>query len=473
MHVRTRFAPSPTGLVHLGNIRSALYPWAFARHHGGSFILRIEDTDTERSTQASTEHILESLNWLGIDIDEGPYYQSARGELYQKSLQTLLDQGLAYYCYMPEEVLDALRETQKIAKEKPRYDGTWRPEPGKILPPIPDNVQPVVRFKNPLDGDVVWHDAVKGSISIANSELDDFIIARNDGSPTYNFCVVVDDLAMQITHVIRGDDHINNTPKQINLLHALGGSTPVYAHLPTVLNEDGEKMSKRHGAIGVLDYAAQGYLPQAIINYLARLGWSHGDDEVFTPKQLVEWFDLSHLGTSAAQHNPEKLAWLNEMHIKHSDPNALRLTLEPHLAKLQLKIDDDAHAHQAIAVYQQRSKTLIELAENLNIIYQDFTPQPRIMAQNLGQNIDWASIYPALDDLYQHLTQLDVWQKEAIQAIIQQTLKKYGHKMQALGIPLRIIFSGQLQSPSLDQFISILGKHRVLTRLKAGLLAVS
>ena len=321
--VRTRFAPSPTGFIHLGNIRSALYPWAFAKAQGGTFILRIEDTDLERSNQASVDVILEGMAWLGMHPDEGPFYQMQRMDRYKQVLSELQATGQVYPCYMSIEALDALREKQMAAKEKPRYDGTWRPEVGKTLPPIPEGVKPVLRFKNPQEGVVAWDDKVKGRIEISNQELDDLVIARPDGTPTYNFCVVVDDIDMQITHVIRGDDHVNNTPRQINIFKALGKEVPVYAHLPTVLNEQGEKMSKRNGAKPVTQYRDEGYLPDAMVNYLARLGWSHGDDEIFSRQQFLDWFDLDHLGRSAAQFDDAKLRWVNAQHLKTSDDQQL------------------------------------------------------------------------------------------------------------------------------------------------------
>src|SRR6218665_3254143 len=329
--VRTRFAPSPTGFIHLGNIRSALYPWAFARSVGGDFILRIEDTDLERSSQAAVDVILEGMAWLGLDHDEGPFYQMQRMDRYKAVLAELQAAGHVYPCYMSVAELDALRERQMADKEKPRYDGTWRPEPGKQLPAVPEGVQPVLRFKNPQGGVVAWDDKVKGRIEIRNDELDDLVIARPDGTPTYNFCVVVDDIDMAITHVSRGDDHANNTPRQINIFRALGKEPPVYAHLPTVLNEvvdeQGEKrvekMSKRYGAKPVTQYRDEGYLPDAMVNYLARLGWSHGDDEIFTRAQFLEWFDLDHLGRSAAQFDEAKLRWINAQHLKAMADDAL------------------------------------------------------------------------------------------------------------------------------------------------------
>ena len=331
--VRTRFAPSPTGFIHVGNIRSALYPWAFARANGGAFILRIEDTDVERSSQAAVDVILESMAWLGLDVDEGPYYQMQRMDRYKAVLASMLEQGLAYRCYMSAAELDALRERQLAAKQKPRYDGTWRPEPGKVLPPVPEGVAPVIRFKGPVGGSVAWDDKVKGRIEFSNEELDDLVIARQDGTPTYNFCVVVDDIDMRITHVIRGDDHVNNTPRQIHILRALGHEPPVYAHLPTVLNEHGEKMSKRNGAKPVTQYRDEGFLADAMVNYLARLGWSHGDDEVFSREQFLQWFNLDHLGKSAGQFDEAKLRWVNAQHLKTTADEVLVPLVTEQLAR--------------------------------------------------------------------------------------------------------------------------------------------
>ncbi|HEX6944701.1 MAG TPA: glutamate--tRNA ligase, partial [Casimicrobiaceae bacterium] len=337
--IRTRFAPSPTGFIHLGNIRSALFPWAFARRHGGTFILRIEDTDTERSTPEATQAIVDAMAWLGLDYDEGPYYQMQRMERYRAVVADMLARGLAYRCYMPSAELEALREQQMARGEKPRYDGRWRPEraqaAGLVAPP---GVAPVIRFRNPEEGSVAWRDGVKGDITIANAELDDLVIARPDGTPTYNFCVVVDDIDMKITHVIRGDDHVNNTPRQINIMRALGASPPVYAHLPTVLTPTGEKLSKRHGARGVLQYRDDGYLPEAVVNYLARLGWSHGDDEIFTTAQLLEWFDLDGLSSSPGRFDPDKLRWVNQEHMKRMPPAELGERLTPFLAKAALDV---------------------------------------------------------------------------------------------------------------------------------------
>jgi len=319
MTIRTRFAPSPTGYLHIGGARTALYSWAYARKFGGTFILRIEDTDLERSSQASVQAILDGMAWLNLDYDEGPFYQMQRMDRYKEVLGQMLSAGKAYYCYTTPEELEATREVQRARGEKPRYDGRWRPEAGKVLPPPPSDVKPVVRFKNPQHGVAAWEDMVKGSIVFENSELDDLIIARPDGTPTYNFCVVVDDLDMGITQVIRGDDHVNNTPRQINILKALGATPPQYAHVPMILGSDGERLSKRHGAVSVMQYAEDGFLPEALINYLSRLGWSHGDEEVFSMQQFVEWFGLDHISKSAAQFDPEKLRWLNQHYIKLAD----------------------------------------------------------------------------------------------------------------------------------------------------------
>ncbi len=345
MTVRTRFAPSPTGFIHLGNIRSALYPWAFARSTGGKFILRIEDTDVERSSQAAVDVIIEGMAWLGLDHDEGPFFQMQRMDRYKEVLGQMKAAGLVYPCYMSVAELDALRERQMANKEKPRYDGTWRPEPGKTLPPPPEGVQPVLRFKNPIGGVVAWDDKVKGRIEISNDELDDLVIARPDGTPTYNFCVVVDDIDMSITHVIRGDDHVNNTPRQINIFRALGKEPPVYAHLPTVLNEQGEKMSKRSGAKPVTQYRDEGFLADAMVNYLARLGWSHGDDEIFSREQFVQWFNLDHLGRSAAQFDEAKLRWVNAQHLKAMADGPLAQLVAQQLQKRGIAADGPPARH--------------------------------------------------------------------------------------------------------------------------------
>lgn len=456
--VRTRFAPSPTGFIHLGNIRSALYPWAFARSQGGDFILRIEDTDLQRSTQAAVDVILESMNWLGMQPDEGPFYQMQRMDRYKQVLAELQAAGHVYPCYMSVAELDALRERQMAAKQKPRYDGTWRPEPGKVLPPIPEGVQPVLRFKNPLTGVVAWDDKVKGHIEIANSELDDLVIARPDGTPTYNFCVVVDDLDMRITHVIRGDDHVNNTPRQINIFRALGAEPPVYAHLPTVLNEQGEKMSKRNGAKAVTQYRDEGYLPDAMINYLARLGWSHGDDEIFSRAQFLEWFDLDHLGRSAAQFDEAKLRWVNAQHLKAMDDADLAPLVAAQLQKRGITADERLPA--ICGLFKDRCDTTVVLADWAQAYYADVQPSADELAQHVTE-----AVKPAIADLRSHLESTE-WTTPAIAAAIKATLAAHGLKMPQLAMPVRVLVMGTAQTPSLDAVLALHRRKNILERLR-------
>ena len=456
--VRTRFAPSPTGFIHLGNIRSALYPWAFAKAQGGTFILRIEDTDLERSNQASVDVILEGMAWLGMNPDEGPFYQMQRMDRYKKVLSELQATGQVYPCYMSIEALDALREKQMAAKEKPRYDGTWRPEPGKTLPAIPEGVKPVLRFKNPKDGVVVWDDKVKGRIEISNQELDDLVIARPDGTPTYNFCVVVDDIDMQITHVIRGDDHVNNTPRQINIFKALGKDVPVYAHLPTVLNEQGEKMSKRNGAKPVTQYRDEGYLPDAMVNYLARVGWSHGDDEIFSRQQFLDWFDLDHLGRSAAQFDDAKLRWVNAQHLKASDDQRLALWIAEILNKRG--VQTDARLAAICGLFKDRCDTLCVLADWAAVFYGDVSLKADEKAQHVTD-----AVKPALAMLIEKLVNCE-WEKAAIAAVLKEVLAAQGLKMPQLAMPVRVLVMGTAQTPSLDAVLALCEKQKVLERLK-------
>jgi len=456
--IRTRFAPSPTGFIHLGNIRSALYPWAFARANGGDFILRIEDTDLERSNQASVDVIIEGMAWLGLEHDEGPIYQMQRMDRYKEVLQQLQASGHVYPCYMSVQELDALREKQMEAKEKPRYDGTWRPEPGKTLPPIPQGVQPVLRFKNPQTGSVVWEDKVKGRIEISNAELDDLVIARPDGTPTYNFCVVVDDLDMAITHVIRGDDHVNNTPRQINIFKALGKEPPVYAHLPTVLNEQGEKMSKRNGAKAVTQYRDEGYLPDAMVNYLARLGWSHGDDEIFSRAQFLEWFNLDHLGRSAAQFDEAKLKWVNAQHLKAMADDALAPLVSAELTKRGITADDRLPA--ICGLFKDRCDTLLVLADWATAFYNDVTPQADDVAKHITP-----AVLPALDALASKLGALAEWSVATVSAAFKEVLTEQGLKMPQLAMPVRVLVMGTPQTPSVDAVLFLCGKEKVLARL--------
>jgi glutamyl-tRNA synthetase len=459
--VRTRFAPSPTGFIHLGNIRSALYPWAFARKTGGQFILRIEDTDVERSSAEAVQVILEGMAWLGLDFDEGPIYQMERMDRYRAVLQSMLDAGLAYHCYTSSEELDVLREQQRQRGEKPRYDGRWRPEPGKSLPAIPPGVRPVVRFRNPLDGVVTWDDAVKGRIEIANAELDDLVIARQDGTPTYNFCVVVDDIDMAITHVIRGDDHVNNTPRQINILQALGRTPPVYAHLPTVLNEQGEKMSKRNGATSVTGYRDQGYLPEAVLNYLARLGWAHGDAEIFTREQFVAWFDLDHLGKSPAQYDPDRLRWLNAHYIKQADDARLAQLAQPFLAEQGLSTGDGPALPAVVALFKDRASTVRELADNAAMFYRPPAPDAQALAQHVTE-----AARGALADLVQALRTAD-WTREAIGAAFKATLATHRMKMPQLAMPVRLLVAGTTHTPAIDAVLALFDREVVIARLGA------
>jgi len=462
-NIRTRFAPSPTGFIHLGNIRSALYPWAFARHNKGEFILRIEDTDLERSSSEAVDVIIQGMQWLGLDIDNEQgeiFYQTKRLDIYKTAVQDMLDKGLAYYCYTSIQELDSLREQQIAQNLKPKYDGKWRPEIGKILPPIPENIKPVVRFKNPLEGLVTWNDCVKGTISIANEELDDFIIARADGMPTYNFCVVIDDLDMKITHVIRGDDHVNNTPRQINILKALNKEIPTYAHLPTVLNEQGEKMSKRNGAMHVMSYKEEGYLPQAIINYLARLGWSHGNDEIFTTQQFIQWFNLDNLGSSAAQFNSEKLNWLNAQYIKNTPDIELAKLAKPFFEQKKYSISD--RYLEIINLLKSRSSTLKELANNASIfneINRDTDEYRELEAQYITPNI-----IPVIQDLSKQL-QLIEWNSQNISDCLKLILKKHDLKMPALAMPIRVLTVGTINTPAIDKVLDILGQNKVIQSL--------
>jgi glutamyl-tRNA synthetase len=455
---RTRFAPSPTGFIHLGNIRSALYPWAFARATGGDFILRIEDTDLERSNQASVDVILEGMKWLGLDHDEGPFYQMQRMDRYKVVLEELKAAGHVYPCYTSMEELDALREQQMANKEKPRYNGTWRPETGKTLPAVPQGVKPVLRFKNPQAGSVVWEDKVKGPIEISNDELDDLVIARPDGTPTYNFCVVVDDIDMAITHVIRGDDHVNNTPRQINIFKALGKQPPVYAHLPTVLNAQGEKMSKRSGAKAVTQYRDEGYLPEAMVNYLARLGWSHGDDEIFSRSQFLAWFNLDHLGRSAAQFDEAKLKWVNAQHLKAMSDEALTPLVSAELAKRAITPDERLPA--ICGLFKDRCDTLLVLADWATAFYQQVTP----LSEDVAKHITPA-VLPALDALAAKLGALSEWSLATVSAAFKEVLSEQELKMPQLAMPVRVLVMGTPQTPSVDAVLWLCGQEKVLARL--------
>ena len=459
MTIRTRFAPSPTGYLHIGGARTALFSWAYARKHGGAFILRIEDTDVERSTPEAVQAILDGMAWLNLSYDEGPFYQMQSMERYKEVIQLMLVQGLAYYCYTSPSELDAMREAQRASGEKPRYDGRWRPDTGKVLPEPPAESMPVVRFKNPAQGVVTWKDLVKGQVEFDNEELDDLVIARADGTPTYNFCVVVDDWDMGITHVLRGDDHVNNTPRQINILKALGANVPQYAHLSMILGDDGQKLSKRHGAVSVMQYDEDGYLPEAVINYLARLGWSHGNEEVFSVEQFCTWFDLDHITPSAAQFNTEKLNWLNQHYIKQADNARLVALIRPRLEARGVLVSAEPALESIITLYKERVVTLNELADAAEIFYIDLHPNQELLNAQLS-----AEAIPALQELAERLKTVS-WEAGAIGAVIKEIIGKHGLKMPKLAMPLRVMLTGQTQTPSVDAVLMLFSREVVLARL--------
>jgi glutamyl-tRNA synthetase len=458
--VRTRIAPSPTGFLHLGTARTALYSWAYARHHGGEFVLRIEDTDVARSTQDSVDQILAAMKWLGLDYDEGPIYQLQRLDRYREVVDRMLSEGTAYRCYTTPAELDAMKAAQEARGEKRRYDGTWRPEPGKALPPVPEGVTPVIRFKNPVDGDVQWDDLVKGSISISNREIDDLIIVRTDGIPTYNFAVVVDDWDMRISHVFRGDEHVNNTPWQINIFRALGAPLPQYGHLPIILGDDGQKLSKRRGAVSVTAYADNGYLPEAMLNYLSRLGWSHGDDELFTAEQMVAWFDGSHLSKSPAQWDPAKLDWVNAQHIKQADDTRLASWLASNLGQEGLVVGIE-RLLPMVRLYKDRCNTLVQLADWVRLHF----VRPLISEADRAQHLTDA-VRPAVRALAHRLEGLAEWDTSSISAALKASLAEAGLKMPQLAIPVRVLACGRSQTPSVDAVLALFDKKVLLERLQ-------
>jgi glutamyl-tRNA synthetase len=441
--VRTRFAPSPTGFLHLGNARAALFSWAYARHHGGKFVLRIEDTDLERSTEEAVQVILDSMAWLGLDYDEGPIRQTARLARYREVLDQMLADGRAYKCYASREELEVLREAQRAQGLKPRYDGRWRSENSAGKTP-PEGVKPVIRFRNPDSGEVAWHDLVKGEIRISNAELDDLVIARADLVPTYNFAVVIDDLDMAITHVVRGDDHVNNTPRQINIYQALKAQVPQFAHLPTILGSDGEKLSKRHGAVSLMQYPADGYLPEALFNYLARLGWSHGDAEKFPRDKFIEWFDLAQVSRSPAQFDQAKLTWLNHEYIKEADNARLANLLAPLIELRGGALAGGPDLAAVVALVKDRAHTLQEIAQAAMLFYANAKAEPTLLAQHVTD-----AIKPALATLKDKLA-LAAWERAAISAAIKETLAQHAVKMPQLAMPVRVLVAGQAQTPSLD-----------------------
>ncbi|KNZ30821.1 MAG: glutamyl-tRNA synthetase [Methylibium sp. NZG] len=462
--VRTRIAPSPTGFLHLGTARTALFSWAYARHHGGEFVLRIEDTDVARSTQDSVDQILAAMHWLGLDYDEGPIYQMQRLDRYRAVIDQMLAAGTAYRCWCTPGELDAMREAQRARGEKTHYDGRWRPGPGKVLPQPPADVQPVVRFRNPPDGSVSWDDLVKGRITISNREIDDLIIVRPDGVPTYNFCVVVDDWDMAISHVFRGDEHVNNTPWQINIFNALGAPLPLFGHVPVILGDDGQKLSKRRGAVSVTAYEEAGYLPEAMLNYLARLGWSHGDEELFSREQLVQWFDGQHLSKSPAQWDAAKLAWVNAHYIKQADDGALARLVAAQLQRRGIAAEADAADStlaRMCALFKDRCATTVELADWLGMYFADVAPRAEDVAQHVTD-----AVRPAVRSLRDALADAE-WSKAAIAAAIKQVLATHGLKMPQLAHAVRVLVCGRAQTPSLDAVLELFPRATVLSRLQS------
>ena len=464
--IRTRFAPSPTGFLHLGGARTALFAWAYARRHRGAFILRIEDTDVERSTPEAVQAILDAMAWLGLDYDEGPYYQMQRMDRYRAAIAEMRERGLAYPCYMSTAELDALRAQQMARGEKPRYDGRWRPENSAGKTP-PAGVDPVIRFRNPIDGTVAWDDRVKGRIEFANAELDDLVIARSDGTPTYNFCVVVDDLDMRITHVIRGDDHVNNTPRQINMIRALGGAQPVYAHVPTVLGEDGQKLSKRHGAVSVMQYEAMGYLPDAMVNFLARLGWSHGDAEIFSRDELTGWFDLDHISPSPSRFDTAKLKWVNQEHQKRMPPATLGAQLAAFLARAGLDVVSGPDPAAVAELLRDRAPTLVEMAEQARYFYTAPANDPG----ELARHVDVAQ-RAVFDDLAQRFAALP-WTRAAIGTELKEAAARHGLKPPQVMMPLRFLVCGTTHTPAIDAVLALLGRDETRSRLAAALAALA
>ena len=458
--VRTRIAPSPTGYLHLGTARTALYSWAYARHYGGQFVLRIEDTDVARSTQDSVQQILDSMAWLGLQHDEGPIYQMQRLERYRAVADQMIAAGTAYRCYCTPEELDAMREAQRARGEKTRYDGRWRPASGKVLGPPPADVKPVVRLANPQGGAVTWDDLVKGSISISNEEIDDLIILRPDGVPTYNFAVVVDDWDMGITHVFRGDEHINNTPWQINIFRALNAPLPLFGHCPIILGHDGQKLSKRRGAVSVTAYRDAGYLPEAMLNYLARLGWSHGDDELFTAEQMVLWFDGSHLAKSPAQWDPAKLAWVNAHYIKHATDDRLAALVQQQLGSRGVAAGDLAVLGRASALFKDRCSTVVELADWTEMLFKPRAASQADVAQYLTD-----AIKPALRTLRDKLTVVE-WSPASIAAAMKETLVEHKVKLPQLAPAVRVLVCGRTQTPSVDAVLALFARQDVLARLQ-------
>ena len=457
--IRTRFAPSPTGYLHIGGARTALFSWAYARRHGGKFILRIEDTDLERSTAQSTQAILDGMAWLGLDYDEGPFYQMQRLARYHELAEQLLRADRAYYCYASKEELEVMREQQRAAGLKPRYDGRWRDS--KQTPPA--GVKPVVRLKNPAAGHVAFDDLVKGRIVVANSELDDLVLLRADGVPTYNFGVVIDDLDMNISHVIRGDDHVNNTPRQINILKALGAPLPQYAHVPMILGADGERLSKRHGAVSVMQYRDDGYLPEALVNYLARLGWSHGDEEIFSREQLVEWFDLASINCAPAKFNPEKLSWLNQQYLKTADNARLAKLVTPFLEADGCNAAAGPDLLKVVNLLKERVNTTAELADAAVYFFRPLEPAAELKTLHFS-----CEAKPVIIDLMGKLAAVE-WDRHIIHDAIKTAATAHGLKLPKVAMPLRVMVTGEAQTPSIDAILELLGRAETLKRMNSRL----
>ena len=463
MTVVTRFAPSPTGFLHIGGARTALFSYLYAKRSGGKFLLRIEDTDRERSTQEAVDAIFEGMAWLGLKSDFDEIYQTRRFDRYKEVVQQMLAAGTAYHCYASKEELEQLRAEQMARKEKPRYDGRWRPEPGKTLPTPPAGVQPVVRFRNPVEGQVVVKDLVKGEIVFDNRELDDLIIARADGTPTYNFCVVVDDWDMGITHVIRGDDHVNNTPRQINILQALGATPPAYAHVSMILGSDGAKLSKRHGALGVMEYRAMGFMPEAMLNYLVRLGWSHGDQELFTHEEMIAKFDFDHVSASPSRFDMEKAYWVNHQYLKTADLALIAGEFDWHLRRLNLDPANGPDLKAVIEQQRERCRTLLEMAEKSKFFFADLDGyNEKDAAKHL--TAESATLLEALDHA---LAALPDWDAPALHTAVNGFAEVRGLGLGKVAQPIRVACSGMAVSPPIDQTLFLLGRERTLARLKA------
>jgi len=460
MTVRTRFAPSPTGFLHIGGLRTALFCWLYARRHGGQFVLRIEDTDLERSTAAAIQQIIDGMEWAGLDHDEGPFYQTKRFDRYKEVIEGLVAEGKAYRCYCTKQELEEMRAAQTARGEKPRYDGRWRDRTDSR-----PGVDPVIRFKNPASGDAVVEDVVHGRVVFQNSELDDLIIARSDGTPTYNFCVVVDDMDMDITHVIRGDDHLNNTPRQQNMLLALGRKPPVYAHLPMILGADGAKLSKRHGAVSVLQYRDEGFLPEALLNYLARLGWSHGDQEIFSIEEMVRLFDIADVNKSAAAFNAEKLAWLNQQHMMRVPAGRLVAPLRWQLQQLGIEANDDERLARIALAQRERAKTLKEMAASSAFFFR----APGAYDDKAVRKHATADILAPLRELATAFERSDDWSAESIHGLITRVAAEHGLALGKLAQPLRLAVSGGTVSPPIDATLAILGRNETVSRLQSAL----